>query len=114
MTDVEARPSFSFLYGMLFVFIGVLHLAMRSFGKFMKALAVIVVETFFRLSVFKPFKLGVADLSYLFYLGASPYGSYATVPEGFVFKVFRLGYWKSVTDSGSVGTYANSWFKLWL
>ena len=80
---------------------GVLHLAIKSFGKFMKALEVIVVDIFFRLSVFSPFVLGVV-FTCLVNLGASPYGSYAT--DGFVFTVFLLGgcCGNSVAESGSL------------
>ena len=76
----------------------------------MKALAVIVVEIFLRLSVFMPFVLGVVALVALLNFGASPYGSYATFC--LVFKVFLLTGKNSEADIGSEFEYAKSWFRL--
>ena len=72
ITVVEASVSYFSLGGIVFMLIGVLHFAMRSFGKFMKVLYVIVFATFLRLRVFVAFVLGVVELTALESLGTSP------------------------------------------
>ena len=81
----------------------------------MKALEVIVVDIFLRLSVFMPFVLGVVELTTFWNFGASPYGSYATFV--LAFKVFRFWIWTGMNSDADIGSepeYAKSWFKLWL
>ena len=57
----------------------------------MKVLEVIVVDIFFRVSVFIPFVLGVVELTALLNFGASPYGSYATVVLAFIVFLLTTG-----------------------
>ena len=88
MIDVDASSSDSFLFGILFMLMGVLHFATRSLGKFMKVLEAIAFDIFFRLRVFVHLVFGVVVLTALVRsFGTSPYGSYAI---GLAFRVFLL------------------------